>query len=136
MSDLPPAPAPPTQIVGQQSAPSTAVPVGGVPQSTSFTLAGRKTNTAAVVSLVTAIVAPFGHVIGVGGITLTIISLFTGHMALNQIKKTGEDGHTLAVIGLIISYIHLIVTALVVVFLFGVVVAFLTFLLHSVASAG
>jgi hypothetical protein len=38
-------------------------------------------------------------------------------------------------IGLIISYIHLIVTALVVIFLFGLVVAFLTFLLHAVASA-
>lgn len=110
--------------------------MGGVPQSTSFTLAGRKTNTAAVVSLVTALAAPFGHLIGVGGITLIIISLFTGHMALNQIKQTGEDGHTFAVIGLIISYIHLIVTALVVIFLFGVVVAFLTFLLHAVASAG
>jgi hypothetical protein len=129
-------PQPATQIVGQQSAPSTTVPMGGVPQSTSFTIAGRKTNTAAVVSLVTAIVAPFGHVIGVGGITLTIISLVTGHMALNQIKKTGEGGHTIAVIGLIISYIHLVVTALVVIFLFGVVVAFLTFLLHAVASAG
>ena len=137
MSDLPPAPvqAPPTQIVGQESSPATTVPMGGVPQSTSFTIAGRKTNTAAVVSLVTALVAPFGHVIGVGGITLTIISLFTGHLALNQIKKTGEAGHTLAVIGLVISYIHLIVTALVVIFLFGVVVAFLTFLLHAVASA-
>ena len=135
-SALPPAPAPPTQVVGQQTSPSTAVPMGGVPQSTSFTLAGRKTNTAAVVSLVTALAAPFGHLIGVGGITLIIISLFTGHMALNQIKQTGEDGRTFAVIGLIISYIHLIVTALVVIFLFGVVVAFLTFLLHAVASAG
>ena len=99
-------------------------------------MTGRRINSMAVVSLATAIVAPFGHLIGVGGITLTIISLITGHMALNQIKQTGEDGRTLALIGLIISYIHLVVTALVVIFLFGLVVAFLTFLFHSVASAG
>ena len=34
------------------------------------------------------------------------------------------------------SYMVAILTALVVIFLFGVVVAFLTFLLHAVASAG
>jgi hypothetical protein len=137
VSDLPPPPPPPssTQVVGQQAAPSTAVPVGGVPQSTSFTIAGRPTNTMAAVSLVSAIVAPFGHLIGLGGITLTVVSLITGHMALNQIKQTGEGGHTMAMIGLIISYIHLVITALVVIFLFSLVVAFLTFLFHAVASA-
>jgi hypothetical protein len=110
--------------------------MGGVPQSTSFTVGSRPINTMAAVSLGSAIVAPFGHLIGVGGITLTVISLITGHMALNQIKQTGEGGHTMALIGLIISYIHLIITALVVIFLFSLVVAFLTFLFHTVASAG
>jgi hypothetical protein len=112
------------------------VPVGGTPQSTAFMIAGRPTNSLAIVCLVTALVAPFGHFIGVGGITLTVISLITGHMARRQIKETGEGGSTLAMIGLIISYIHLVVTVLVVIFLFGLVVTFLTFLLHSVASAG
>jgi hypothetical protein len=141
VSDLPPpppfqAPPSPTRIAGQETAPSTTVPVGGVPQSTSFSIAGRHLNSLAVVSLVTAVVAPFGHIIGIGGITLTIISLITGHMARHQIKQTGEGGSTLAMIGLIISYIHLVVTVLVVIFLFSLVVAFLTFLLHSVATAG
>jgi Domain of unknown function (DUF4190) len=93
-------------------------------------------NSLAVVSLVTALVAPFGHIIGVGGITLIIVSLVTGHMARSQIKKTGEDGATLALIGLIISYIHLVVTALLLIFLFGVIVAFLTAIFHAAASGG
>jgi Domain of unknown function (DUF4190) len=140
-SELPPPPqappqAPATQIVGQQTVPSTSVPVGGTPQSMSTVIGGRKTNTLAIVSLVTAIVAPFGHLIGIGGITMIIISLVTGHMARNQIKKTGEDGAVLALIGLIISYVHLVVTALVVIFLFGVVVAFLTAIFHAAASGG
>jgi hypothetical protein len=93
-------------------------------------------NSLAVVSLVTAIVAPFGHVIGVGGITLIIVSLVTGHMARSQIKKTGEDGATIALIGLIISYIHLAISALIVIFLFGLIVAFLTAIFHAAATGG
>jgi Domain of unknown function (DUF4190) len=111
------------------------VPTGGTPQSTSIAIAGRKMNSLAVVSLVTAVVAPFGHVVGVGGITLIIVSLVTGHMARSQIKKTGEDGATLALIGLIISYVHLAVSALLVIFLFGLIVAFLTAIFHAVASS-
>ena len=139
-SSGPPPPVPesnaPTQIVGQGSGPSTAVPVGGAASSTSIQVGGRRINTLAVVSLVTAIVAPFGHVTGIGGLTLTIISIVTGHMARAQIKRTGEEGGTLALIGLIISYLHIAVTVLVVIFLFGLVVAFLTFIFHAVATGG
>jgi len=139
-SSGPPPPVPesnaPTQIVGQESGPSTAVPVGGAASSTSIQVGGRRINTLAVVSLVTAIVAPFGHVTGIGGLTLTIISIVTGHMARAQIKRTGEEGGTLALIGLIISYLHIAVTVLVVIFLFGLVVAFLTFIFHAVATGG
>ena len=71
-SSGPPPPVPesnaPTQIVGQESGPSTAVPVGGAASSTSIQVGGRRINTLAVVSLVTAIVAPFGHVTGIGGL--------------------------------------------------------------------
>jgi len=93
-------------------------------------------NSLAMVSLVTAVVAPLGHVIGVGGITLIIVSLVTGHMARSQIKRTGEDGATLALIGLIISYVHLAISALLVIFLFGLIVAFLGAIFHAVASGG
>jgi hypothetical protein len=132
----PPAPSPasPTQVVGQQIAPSTAVPVGDA--SASIAIGGRKTNSLAVVSLVTALAAPFGHIIGVGGITLIVISLVTGHMARAQIKKTGEDGATLAMIGLVISYIHLAVSILLLIFLFGLIVTFFGALIHAGTSGG
>ena len=124
----------PTQVVGQQSGPSTAVPMGGGPGS--IAIAGRRTNTLAVVSLVTALVAPFGHVTGVAGLALIITSIVTGHMARAQIRRTGEDGATLALIGLIISYVHVVVTALVVIFFFGVVLAILAAIFHAVATGG
>jgi Domain of unknown function (DUF4190) len=102
--------------------------MGGGPGS--IAIGGRQTNSLAVVSLVTAVVAPFGHLMGVGGFTLIIISIVTGHMARAQIKKTGEDGATLALIGLIISYIHLALSAIVVIFFFGLFIALLTALFH------
>jgi VIT1/CCC1 family predicted Fe2+/Mn2+ transporter len=54
---------------------------------------GARTNTLAIVSLVTSI-------IGLG-----IVGIITGHISLNQIKKTHEQGHGLALAGLIIGYI-------------------------------
>ena len=129
-----PAQGSPTQIVGQQSLPSTAVPTGGGPGS--IAIAGRRTNTLAVVSLVTALIAPFGHVTGVAGLALIITSIVTGHMARAQIRRTGEDGATLALIGLIISYVHVVVSALVLVFFFGVVLAILAAIFHAVATGG
>jgi len=109
-----------TKIAGQEIAPVTAVPTTPAPPIT----AGQ-TNTLAVVSLVSAIGAPFGHLIGVGGITLIIVSIVTGHMARSQIKKTGESGDGLAIAGLIISYVHLALTVLVVIFFFGLIFAFI-----------
>jgi uncharacterized protein DUF4190 len=127
----PPQAAPPTQIVGQQSAPSTAVPVGsGLPQSASFTVA-QKTNQMAIISLVTALVAPIGHCIGIGGITLIIVSLVTGHMARRQIKQTGEGGAELALIGLIISYAHLAIATIVAILYFSFIVAWLALVFHA-----
>lgn len=54
--------------------------------------AGSKTNILAIVSLVTSI-------IGLG-----IVGIITGHIGMNQIKKTGEQGHGLALAGLILGY--------------------------------
>ncbi|HZK74980.1 MAG TPA: hypothetical protein VFD88_13365 [Clostridia bacterium] len=82
----------PTQVVGQQTAPSTTVPMGSGPGP--LATGARQTNSMSVICLVTAVVAPFGHLIGVGGITLIIISLVGGHMARSQIRHTGEDGAT------------------------------------------
>jgi hypothetical protein len=127
---------PSTQVVGQQSHPSTVVPVGGSPIQTSTVVGGRRINTLAVVSLVTALVAPFGHVTGIGGLALILTSIVTGHMARAEIRRTGEEGATLALIGLIISYVHIAVSALVIIFFFGVVMAILAAILHGVVTSG
>jgi Domain of unknown function (DUF4190) len=55
---------------------------------------GPKTNTLAIVSLVLAFVVSLGAVI-------------TGHIALGQIKRTGEGGHGLALAGVILGYVGL-----------------------------
>ncbi len=137
-SDLPPPPgaptstAAPTQIVGQQTAPSSSVPMG-TPGSM-VTAGPGQTNTLAVVSLVTAIAAPLGHFIGIGGFALIITSIVTGHMARSQIRKTGEGGAGLALAGLIISYVHLAISVLVVILLFGLIIAWIALLFGGAAG--
>ncbi|BBY29590.1 peptidylprolyl isomerase [Mycolicibacterium sediminis] len=62
----------------------------------------RGTNGLAVASLICAFLfAPLG--------------ILFGHMSLSQIKRTGEDGHGLAVAGLIIGYVVTVLGALVLV---------------------
>ncbi len=100
------------------------------PAGAGVAVAGQ-TNTLAVVSLVTAIIAPFGHFTGIGGLTLTIVSIVTGHMARRQIRQTGERGDGFALAGLIISYVHLALTALVFIFFFGIIIAAIAALLAA-----
>lgn len=57
--------------------------------------AGPKTNTLAIVSLVLAFFISLGAII-------------CGHIALSQIKKTGENGRGLALAGLILGYVGLV----------------------------
>ncbi len=136
-NELPPSPSispaqagPTTQVVGQQHAPSTAVPVtSGALQ----TVNAGQTNTLAVVSLATGILSFFGNVIPIaGGFTVAIVAIITGHMARHQIKQTGERGMGMATAGMIIGYIHLAILGLVVIaviiaiFLFGLTVFGLT----------
>ena len=56
---------------------------------------GARTNVLAIVSLVTSIVG------------LSLVGVITGHIGLNQIKKTGEEGRGLAIAGLVIGYISI-----------------------------
>lgn len=56
---------------------------------------GAKTNVLAIVSLVASIVG-FG-----------LVGVITGHIGLNQIKQTGEQGRGLAIAGLVIGYISI-----------------------------
>ena len=128
MSTPPPTP---TQIAGQQTVPTTSVPMA--PPGAGVPVAGQ-TNTLAVVSLVSALVAPFAHFTGIGGLTLTIVSIVTGHMARRQIKSTGERGDGFALAGLIISYVHLALTALVLIFFFGAIIAGIAFILAAASG--
>jgi Domain of unknown function (DUF4190) len=120
-----------TQIVGQQTGPTSTVPVG---PPGGMVVATGQTNTLAVVSLVTAIIAPFAHFTGIGGLTLTIVSIVTGHMARRQIRQTGERGDGFALAGLIISYVHVALTVLFLIFFFGVIIAALAALLAAVSG--
>jgi peptidyl-prolyl cis-trans isomerase B (cyclophilin B) len=59
-----------------------------------------RTNTLAIVSLVLSLVG-----VSLGGI-------ICGHIALGQIKRTGEQGHGLALAGLIVGYVFAALTVL------------------------
>ena len=69
--------------------------------------AGQKTNVLAIVSLVSSFF-------------ISIVGIITGHIALSQIKKTGEQGRGLAIAGLIIGYIGLVVGIILAIFWFAV----------------
>ena len=129
-SDLPPPPpagqssTTPTHIAGQQSAPTSSVPVGpGGPLYTPAG-AGSRTNTLAVVSLVAGIGSFFAHIVpGIGGFTVALIAVITGYMARKQIKETGEQGMGMATAGMIIGIVHIaLLVLLVIVLIFAIFV--------------
>jgi hypothetical protein len=76
------------------TAPAYGAPYGGY--------APAKTNTLAIVSLISSLVGLF--IIPLLG---SITAVITGHMSLGQIKQTGEQGRGLALAGLIIGYVGL-----------------------------
>lgn len=90
-SDVPPPPPaqPAAPAYGSAPAYDAGTPAYGAP-------AGQKTNVLAIVSLVSAFF-------------ISLVAIITGHIALSQIKKTGEQGRGLAIAGLIIGYIGLVV---------------------------
>ena len=55
-----------------------------------------KWNVLSIISLVTSI------------LWLSLVGIITGHIALSQIKKTGEQGNVLAIIGLVLGYLGLL----------------------------
>jgi len=55
-----------------------------------------KWNVLSIVSLVTSIIG------------LSLVGIITGHIGLSQIKKTGEQGNVLAIIGLVLGYLGLV----------------------------
>jgi uncharacterized protein DUF4190 len=109
MGSQPPQP-PPTQIAGQQTEPTTVVP------HTPHLGAGvRQNNNMALISLITGILSYLGHVIPIiGGSTLAIVAIVTGYIARRQIRETGEDGMTMATLGMILGIVNLALVALIV----------------------
>jgi hypothetical protein len=78
--------------------------------------AGPRTNVLAIVSLVAAFFIP-------------LVGIITGHIALGQIKRTGEAGHGLALWGTILGYVFTVIYLIII-----VVSAILPFLI--IGSAG
>jgi hypothetical protein len=77
------------------------------------------TNTLAILALVLGFVVPIGGII-------------CGHIALGQIKRTGESGHGLAMAGLVLGYVF---TGLTVLFVIGYIIFFVV-LFGTLGSSG
>ncbi|CAO1653378.1 DUF4190 domain-containing protein [Salinibacterium sp. SWN248] len=56
-----------------------------------------KWNVLSIISLVTSVLG------------LSLVGIILGHISLSQIKKTGEQGNVLAIIGLILGYLGFVV---------------------------
>lgn len=97
MTDVSP---PPTPDPAAPSAPGYAPPGYGYAQPAYY---APPTNTLAILALVLA------FVISPGGI-------ICGHIALSQIKRTGEGGHGLALAGLIVGYVFTGIWVLIILF--------------------
>jgi uncharacterized protein DUF4190 len=132
-SELPKA-QPATYVAGQQSVPSTTVPM--TTQGALLAMAPPN-NTMAVVSLVAGILSFLGHIVPfVGGFTLALIAIIAGHVARRQIKQTGEGGSGFAIAGMIIGYAHVAILGLIFVFFFGLVMAIFAGIFGAVSTRG
>ncbi|HKC18904.1 MAG TPA: DUF4190 domain-containing protein [Candidatus Dormibacteraeota bacterium] len=121
---------PPSQISGQQSQPSTQVPY--TPGLT-YAPSRQHYNTMSIISLLSGALAVFGHIIlpGIGGGTLALVAIVTGFIGRGEIKRTGEQGGWMAVVGIVLGVIHLLAIALIIILLILGIFAFGTWaLLH------
>lgn len=104
MTDTPP-PVPPadsTPPVAPAAPQPVTPPVSaqpGYPQG----YAAPPTNTMAIVALVLAFIVP-------------LVGAILGHVALGQIKRTGESGHGLALAGVIIGWVFTAIAAIAILF--------------------
>lgn len=88
-----------------------------------------KTNTLAIVSLISAIVGfvliPF---------VPSIVAVITGHMSLGQIKRTGEQGRGLGLAGTIIGWVGVGLWVLAIIALLAFLPFFITMVENSPSS--
>ena len=80
-------------------------------------------------SLISGIVSWFALPL-IGG----VVAVVTGHLARREIRRTGEQGETLATVGLVLGYLHLAVVLLIVVLVVLVLVG--TFAAVSTMTSG
>jgi hypothetical protein len=73
---------------------------------------GQPTNVLAIIALI-------------GAFVLAPVGIICGHIALGQIKRTGEGGHALALWGTILGYVFTILWILIIVFSFVLPLIFL-----------
>lgn len=95
-------PVTPPAVPGYPGAPSHGAPTGPYPGGPIGGPVAPRTNTLSVVSLVT-------------GFFCSIAAVITGHLALNQIKRTGETGRGLAIAGLVLGYLGIATTVVAVI---------------------
>ena len=88
----PPAVPEPTPAPTPYTAPAAASTPSPYTAPAAAPAAGRPTNVLAIIALIAAFVFPLAGII-------------VGHIALSQIKKTGEAGHGLALWGTILGYV-------------------------------
>ena len=121
---------PPSQITGQQSHPTTDVPYT---PGLAYVPSREHYNSMSVISLVTGALAVFGHIVlpGIGGGTLALVAIITGFIGRGEIKRSGEQGGWMAIVGIVLGVIHLLAIILIVALLILGIFAFGTWaLLH------
>ncbi|TFB96912.1 MULTISPECIES: DUF4190 domain-containing protein [Cryobacterium] len=117
--NLPPVTPPPTNQPPIYQPP--AAPAYGAPAAPAYGQGGAyaqpyaqapsdKYNVLAIVSLVSAFF-------------ISLVAIITGHIALSQIKKTGEKGRGLAIGGLVLGYLGVLATIIVIIVWFVVIAA-------------
>ena len=78
-------------------------------------MAGPRTNGLATASMVTGILAIVGFWIPYVDLVLAILAVVFGHVALNQIKRTGFAGKGMATAGLVLGYIFFAIGILIII---------------------
>lgn len=68
-------------------------PKEAVNMTTPAVIQTAKTNVLAIIALITGI------------LSMAIVPVILGHIALSQIKKTGEQGRVMAIVGLVLGYL-------------------------------
>ena len=91
----------------------TLDPVSQLPPS--YTPSTARTNSLAVVSLISGIFSVLGHFVvpGIGGGTLALVAIVTGFIARGEIKRSGEQGMWMATVGIVLGIIHWILLVLI-----------------------